>query len=209
MPPFWADELVAAINRRVGVLKIHCPYHESDHILNIAFNAMCGGQTLDDIELRRNDAAFLNALQAEATPDPTTAGDFCRRFQEEDIHALMAANDEARLQVWAQQGDELASQTAVIEADGSIVPTTFYVTNDNDMPAEQVVKNANQRCNQENWLRWPGRSKRGWRCRCPSRHDGEASTELNATRGCGWSFAPSSTPSSTSPLRLSRPGGGS
>lgn len=116
--------LVAAINKRVSVLKIHCPYHESDHILNIAFNAMCGGHTLDDIELRRNDAAFLNALQAEAIPDPTTAGDFCRRFQAEDIHALMAAIDEARLQVWAQQGDELTSQTAVIEADGSIVPTT-------------------------------------------------------------------------------------
>jgi hypothetical protein len=116
--------LIAAINKRVGVLKIHCPYYESDHILNIAFNAMCGGQTLDDIELRRNDAAFLNALQAEAIPDPTTAGDFCRRFQAEHIHALMAAIDEARLQVWAQQGDELTSQTAVIEADGSIVPTT-------------------------------------------------------------------------------------
>lgn len=116
--------LVAAINKRVGVLKIHCPYYESDHILNIAFNAMCGGQTLDDIELRRNDAAFLNALQTEAIPDPTTAGDFCRRFKEGDIHALMEAIDEARLHVWAQQGDELTSQTAVIEADGSIVPTT-------------------------------------------------------------------------------------
>jgi hypothetical protein len=116
--------LVAAINKRVGVLKIHCPYYESDHILNVAFNAMCGGQTLDDIELRRNDAAFLNALQAEAIPDPTTAGDFCRRFQEQDIHALMAAIDEGRLQVWTQQGDELTSQTAVIEADGSIVKTT-------------------------------------------------------------------------------------
>jgi hypothetical protein len=26
----------------------------------------------------------------------------------------------------------------------------FYVTNDHDMPAQQVVRNANQRCNQEN-----------------------------------------------------------
>ncbi|MCP5039378.1 MAG: IS1380 family transposase [bacterium] len=116
--------LAAAINKYVKLLKIHCPYHESDHVLNIAFNAMCGGQTLDDIELRRNDAAFLNALQTEAIPDPTTAGDFCRRFEEGDIHALMAAIDEARLQVWAQQGDELTSQTAVIEADGTIVKTT-------------------------------------------------------------------------------------
>jgi hypothetical protein len=108
----------------VPILKIHCPYYESDHVLNIAFNAMCGGQTLDDIELRRNDSAFLNALQTEAIPDPTTAGDFCRRFKEGHIHTLMDAVDEARLQVWAQQGPELTSQTAVIEADGSIVETT-------------------------------------------------------------------------------------
>ncbi len=85
--------LIAAINKRVHVLKIHCPYHESDHVLNMAFNAMCGGQTLDDIELRRNDTAFLNALQTDAIPDPTTAGDFCRRFKEGDIHALMTAID--------------------------------------------------------------------------------------------------------------------
>ncbi len=115
--------LVAAIDKTVNVLMIHCPYYESDHVLNIAFNAMCGGRTLDDIELRRNDPAFLNAVGAEAIPDPTTAGDFCRRFDVGDIHDLMAAIDEARLKVWAKQGDELISQTAVIEADGSIVKT--------------------------------------------------------------------------------------
>jgi hypothetical protein len=116
--------LTEAIDNQLHLLKIHCPYYESDHVLNVAFNAMCGGQTLDDIELRRNDAAFLNAIQTEAIPDPTTAGDFCRRFGEGDIHALMDAIDEARLTVWAQQGEELTSQTALIDADGSIVKTT-------------------------------------------------------------------------------------
>ena len=116
--------LVAAIDHHVKVLKRHCPYHESDHILNVAFNAMCGGQTLDDIEHRRNDTAFLNALQTDSIPDPTTAGDFCRRFGKNDHHALMTAIDEARLRVWARLGAELTSQTAVVDVDGSIVPTT-------------------------------------------------------------------------------------
>jgi len=116
--------LVAAIDQRVSVLKIHRPYHESDHVLNIAFNAMCGGQTLDDIELRRNDEAFLDALGAEAIPDPTTAGDFCRRFAEGDIDALMGAVNEARLAVWAAQGSEFTAATAVLDGDGTIVPTT-------------------------------------------------------------------------------------
>lgn len=116
--------LVAAIDEQVHVLKIHRPYHESDHVLNIAYNAMCGGVTLDDIELRRNEAAFLDALSAAALPDPTTAGDFCRRFEESNVHALMAAINQARLAVWATQGPEFTSTTAVIDADGSIVKTT-------------------------------------------------------------------------------------
>lgn len=116
--------LVAALDRHVKVLKRHCPYHESDHILNIAFNAMCGGQTLDDIEHRRNDVAYLNALQAESIPDPTTAGDFCRRFDSRDLEALMDGVDEARLRVWARAGESLTSDTAIIDVDGSIVGTT-------------------------------------------------------------------------------------
>ncbi len=72
--------LAEAIDRRLHLLKIHLPYHESDHVLNIAYNALCNGTCLEDIELRRNDEVFLDALGAERIPDPTTAGDFCRRF---------------------------------------------------------------------------------------------------------------------------------
>ncbi len=51
-----------AIDSAVKLLKIHKPHHESDHVLNIAYNSLCGGRTLDDIELRRNDAVLLDAL---------------------------------------------------------------------------------------------------------------------------------------------------
>lgn len=87
--------LVDAIDRRLHVLKIHRPYHESDHVLNFAYNAMCEGIRLEDIELRRNDEVFLDALGTERIPDPTTAGDFCRRFDETGIRSLMDAVDEA------------------------------------------------------------------------------------------------------------------
>ena len=73
--------LAAAIDRVLNLLKRHLPYHESDHVLNIAYNALCGGTCLEDIELRRNDEVFLDALGAQRIPDPTTAGDFCRRFK--------------------------------------------------------------------------------------------------------------------------------
>ena len=73
--------LAEAIDRRLHLLKIHLPYHESDHVLNLAFNALCDGDCLEDLELRRNDEVYLNALGARRIPDPTTAGDFCRRFE--------------------------------------------------------------------------------------------------------------------------------
>jgi len=115
--------LVDAINRRLHLLKIHRPYHESDHVLNLAYNAMCDGIRLEDIELRRNDEAFLNALGTERIPDPTTAGDFCRRFAETDIRSLMRAVDDARLNVWARQPNEFFDR-ATIDMDGTLVITT-------------------------------------------------------------------------------------
>ena len=56
--------LAEAIDRQLHLLKIHLPYHESDHVLNLAYNALCDGTCLDDIELRRNDEVFLDALGA-------------------------------------------------------------------------------------------------------------------------------------------------
>ena len=115
--------LVEAIDRRLHLLKMHRPYHESDHVLNLAYNAMCDGIRLEDIELRRNDEVFLDALGTERIPDPTTAGDFCRRFDEGDIRNLMQAVDDARLNVWAKQPAKFFDR-ATIDMDGTLVITT-------------------------------------------------------------------------------------
>ncbi len=45
-------------------LKRHLPDHESDHVLNIAFNILAGGQRLEHIELRRNDEVYLDTSGA-------------------------------------------------------------------------------------------------------------------------------------------------
>ena len=115
--------LAKRIDEKVHLLKTHAPYHESDHVLNIAYNALCGGRRLDDIELRRNDRVFLDALGAKSIPDPTTAADFCRRFDADAIQSLADAINETRLHVWKQLGPAFTSQTARIDADGSTVST--------------------------------------------------------------------------------------
>ena len=116
--------LIDGIDEGLKVLKLHRPYHESDHVLNIAYNALCGGRTLDDIEHRRNDEAYLDALGAAAIPDPTTAGDFCRRMTGAMNDRLMDIINGSRLRVWARQEAEFTATTARIDADGSLVPTT-------------------------------------------------------------------------------------
>jgi hypothetical protein len=115
--------LAEEIDSSLHLLKIHRPYFESDHVLNIAYNALCGGTTLDDIEARRADRVFLDGIGAESLPDPTTAGDFCRRFDSDSVMALQEAVNRARLTVWAAQAPSFFAERAVIDADASIIGT--------------------------------------------------------------------------------------
>jgi hypothetical protein len=115
--------LIDAIDDRLHLLKVHLPFHESDHVLNFAYNALCDGNCLQDIELRRNDEVFLNALGARRIPDPTTAGDFCRRFNAGSVDTLQDIYDDLRIKVWAGQPDAFFKQ-ARIDMDGTLVGTT-------------------------------------------------------------------------------------
>jgi hypothetical protein len=115
--------LAGEIDGSLDLLKLHKPYHESDHVLNIAYNVLCGGRRLEDIEARRCDAVFLDGLGVQSLPDPTTAGDFCRRFDEDAVLAVQEAFNRARLRVWGRQPDAFFEVPAVIDADASIVAT--------------------------------------------------------------------------------------
>jgi len=115
--------LAESINERLHLLKVHLPYSESDHVLSIAYNVLAGGQCLEHLELLRNNEVFLDALGAQRIPDPTTAGDFCRRFSRRDLETLMDVINETRIKVWQQQGPEFFEQ-AVIDVDGTMVETT-------------------------------------------------------------------------------------
>jgi len=98
--------LIAAIDKNLHLLKFHLPYHESDHVLNLAYNALCDGTCLQDLELRRQDEVYLDALGARRIPDPTTAGDFCRRVRASDVRVLMETFNEVRRKVWSRQPRE-------------------------------------------------------------------------------------------------------
>lgn len=114
--------LVKAIDEKLKVFKVHRPYHESDHVLTIAYNVLTGGQTLDDIERLRMSTACMNMLGARRIPDPTTAGDFTRRFSEQNVTDLMEVINDARMKVWARHGKEFF-KLAKVDIDGTLAPT--------------------------------------------------------------------------------------
>ena len=69
--------LISAIDSDLHLLKRHLPYHESDHVLNIALNIIAGGRRLEHIELRgaTTPSSSMPSMPG-AIPDP----DHRRRF---------------------------------------------------------------------------------------------------------------------------------
>lgn len=118
-----ATGLAAAIDEHVRLFKVHKPYHESDHVLSMAFNVLCGGTCLEDIALLRDNVSYLDAVGAHRVPDQTTAGDFLRRFKtQEQVDALQEAINVARRRVWRRL-PRAERRLALIDVDGTVAPT--------------------------------------------------------------------------------------
>ena len=114
--------MIRDIDHNLHVLKRHLPYHESDHVLNIAFNILAGGKRIEHIELRRNDEVYLNALGAERHPRPHHRRGLLPPLHRGRRHDLMDAINQTRLRVWAQQPAEFFDE-AILDADGTLVAT--------------------------------------------------------------------------------------
>lgn len=141
-----------ALDEDIRLLKIHQPYHESDHILNIAHNIMAGGKNLEDIDQkRRKDPAYMDGLGAERIPASTTERDFLRRFESSDVVQLMDTVNTKRQEIWRLQSKKFKKR-AVLNIDSTMCPTTGECKEDIGMSREgewgydaQVVSLANSR----------------------------------------------------------------
>ncbi len=115
--------LIDALDRRLELLKIHLPYHESDHVLALAYLPLCGGTCLQDLELLRQDEVLLDGLGARRHPRPHHGGRLRRRFSPDGIRTLLDIIHDTRLQVWSRQ-PEAFFERAILDMDGFLVETT-------------------------------------------------------------------------------------
>ena len=69
--------LIEAIDARLHLLKAHIPYHESNHVLNIAYNLLADGGCLEDLEPYRQNKVYLaigNLIPRGAVAWPRSGG---------------------------------------------------------------------------------------------------------------------------------------
>lgn len=88
------------LNRALPLLRWHLPYFESDHLLTHVYNQYVGGRCIEDIANLQYSDAIKHLLGTVRIPDPSTAGDFLRRFHPPHLATVQAVIDAARERVW-------------------------------------------------------------------------------------------------------------
>ena len=115
--------LFELVDERIRLLKIRRQYHESDHVKNLIYNVLCGGECLDDLKMLRNNGSYLDALNLSRIPDATTAGDFLRRFGHDDNLAFLDVMNEANGRIWKISAGGKMMPRAVLDIDSSVTQT--------------------------------------------------------------------------------------
>ena len=116
------------VDESLGLFKRHAPYHESDHVLALAYTLYADGTCLEDQSALQGSEAVRRLVGACRIPDPTTAGDFLRRFRTaHDVEQLSGAIDEVEEAVWSKLARHVRRrrkkhELALVDLDGHIKP---------------------------------------------------------------------------------------
>ncbi len=110
------------------LFKRHAPYHESDHVLALAYTLYADGTCLEDQSVLQGSEAVRRLVGACRIPDPTTAGDFLRRFKTvQDVERLSGIIDEVQEAVWSKLSRQARRRRkkhefALVDLDGHVKP---------------------------------------------------------------------------------------
>ena len=110
------------LDRELSLLSAHRPFHESDHVLTHVYNLYAGGTCIEDIADLQTSEPIRRILGADRIPDPTTAGDFLRRFADDALRSLTQVLDRAQEQVWKRRYGKKKVARAIIDLDSCVRP---------------------------------------------------------------------------------------
>jgi len=109
-----------AIDARLSLLRSHRPFHESDHVLTHVYNLFVGGTAIEDIADLQHSEPVRRILGASRIPDPSTAGDFLRRFNETAVKELDCAIDEIHGRAWRSFYGAKKAKRGVVDLDSHV-----------------------------------------------------------------------------------------
>jgi hypothetical protein len=120
--------VAAQLDEALELFKRHAPYHESDHVLALAYTLYLDGSCLEDQAALQGSEAVRRIVGACRIPDPTTAGDFLRRFSSaRSVAQLSGVIDNVEEAVWSKLPGRIRRRRkkhefALIDLDGHIKP---------------------------------------------------------------------------------------
>jgi hypothetical protein len=116
------------LDQHLHLFKRHAPYYESDHVLALAYTLYADGTCLEDQGALQASEAVRRLVGACRIPDPSTAGDFLRRFKSAaDVEQLSAVIDEVQEEAWSKlprrvRRRRAKHELALVDLDGHIKP---------------------------------------------------------------------------------------
>lgn len=113
-------KLAQAIDQNLQLLQSHRPFHESDHVLTHVYNLFVGGDNIEDIADLQHSQAVCRMLGAGRLPDPTTAGDFLRRFGQKDIDTLDRVTDQMHMATWNRRYGRKKQPLGLLDIDSHV-----------------------------------------------------------------------------------------
>jgi hypothetical protein len=121
-------QVAQRLDSALVLFKRHAPYHESDHVLALAYTLYADGTCLEDQAVLQGSEAVRRMVGACRIPDPTTAGDFLRRFKTaHDVTQLSGVIDDIEEAVWSKLPGKIRRRRkkhewALVDLDGHIKP---------------------------------------------------------------------------------------
>jgi len=110
------------LDQELSLLSCHRPFHESDHVLTHVYNLYVGGTCIEDIADLQTSEPVRRMLGTDRIPDPTTAGDFLRRFDAHAVRALDHVIDRAQEKVWRRRYGKGKAERAIVDLDSCVRP---------------------------------------------------------------------------------------